>query len=402
MDQNLIRNYQNRYREYLTKDIIPFWLNNGMDPENGGLFTCLNRAGVLYNTDKSVWFQGRFAWILAKMCNTYGIDPSWQEACVSCLDFLNDYCIDSDGRMFFSVTCDGKPLRKRRYFFSEAFYTIALAEASKAFSDKSLIEKARRFYDFLIDIYHHPENDPYKITPKVISSTRSSRAFANPMILLNVTHIMLECDPIYHGKYLYEARVLTDDIFRYSFQKEFGVFLESTGLNGEFQRDVTGGRTVNPGHTIEGVWFLINQALLTNDNALLQQSEAIFAKALHYGWDDEFGGIYAFGDVTGAPPEALEHDMKLWWPMTELMIASLSLYHTTGKAEYWDWFVRADDYFFSHFDDPKYGECFGYLRREGHPTEPAPKGNLFKGPFHIPRMLILNEQLLGKIAEKRI
>ena len=37
--------------------------------------------------------------------------------------------------------------------------------------------------------------------------------------------------------------------------------------------------------------------------------------------------------------------------------------------------------------DPEYGEWFGYLRRDGKPTEPPCKGHTYKGPFHVMRML---------------
>lgn len=38
---------------------VNFWLKNGMDPEFGGVYTCLDRTGKIYSTDKSVWMQGR-------------------------------------------------------------------------------------------------------------------------------------------------------------------------------------------------------------------------------------------------------------------------------------------------------------------------------------------------------
>ena len=36
-----------------------FWLDHGMDPVNGGIYTCLDREGNVCSTDKSVWTQGR-------------------------------------------------------------------------------------------------------------------------------------------------------------------------------------------------------------------------------------------------------------------------------------------------------------------------------------------------------
>lgn len=85
--------------------------------------------------------------------------------------------------------------------------------------------------------------------------------------------------------------------------------------------------------------------------------------------------------------EAYEHDMKLWWPHNETVIASLMLYKHTRNEKYKEIFDRVCKYAFEHFSDPKYGEWFGYLRRDGKPTEPPCKGHTYKGPFHVMRML---------------
>ena len=109
---------------------VRFWLDNGMDSEYGGVYTCLDRQGRVFSTDKSVWMQGRCAWTFSKLCNQYGEKPEWRTAAESCLDFMEKYCINHDkgDRMYFTVTKDGKPLRQRRYNFSEGFYAMANAE----------------------------------------------------------------------------------------------------------------------------------------------------------------------------------------------------------------------------------------------------------------------------------
>ena len=69
------------------------------------------------------------------------------------------------------------------------------------------------------------------------------------------------------------------------------------------------------------------------------------------------------------------------------MNASLLLLALTGKAEYAKIFEKITEYAFEHFSDRKYGEWYGYLRRDGKPTEPACKGCTYKGPFHVMRCL---------------
>lgn len=118
---------------------------------------------------------------------------------------------------------------------------------------------------------------------------------------------------------------------------------------------------------------------------------------LKNGMDREHGGLLYFIDALGNPPEAYEHDMKLWWPHDEILIASLMLYRDTRKEAYLDWYFKTLDYSKAHFSDPEYGEWYGYLRRDGLPTMPSTKGSTFKGPFHLPRMLIMTDLMLGQL-----
>ena len=196
-----------------------FWLRNGMDKEHGGVYTCLDRYGRIYSTDKSVWMQGRCGWIFAYLCHVYGVKKEWLEASKSCLDFMEKYCInpEADGRMYFTVTADGKPLRQRRYYYSEAFYAIANAEYYGVTGDKECLERAKKAYNIYWDLWHGAK-DPTGLGPKTIPETRSGRAFGLPMIYLNVTSVMLRVDP--ENKALYEERAqgCVDDIFKYHVQ----------------------------------------------------------------------------------------------------------------------------------------------------------------------------------------
>jgi len=99
---------------------IDFWLTNGLDHENGGIYTCLTQEGKVFSKDKSVWMQGRAAWTFASMCRVYGEREEWLAAARSCLEFMENYCINraAGNRMYFTVTADGRPLRQRRYNFS--------------------------------------------------------------------------------------------------------------------------------------------------------------------------------------------------------------------------------------------------------------------------------------------
>ena len=378
-----------------------FWLEHGMDREHGGVYTCLDRTGEIYSTDKSVWMQGRCGWIFAFLCHTYGVKEEWLEASRSCLDFMEAHCFNRacGDRMYFTVTAEGKPLRQRRYYFSEAFCAIANAEYYGVTGDAVRLERARQCYDLYWNLSQGME-DPVGMGPKTIPETRSGRAFGAPMILLNVTGVMLRTDPDRRALYEERAQQCVDDIFQYHVKPELKCTLENVDVDGSPRLYYTEGRTINPGHDIEGVWFLLEHAQRTGDKELVPKAAQMFDWAIDAGWDQEYGGLLYFIDCLGKPPEAYEHDMKLWWPHNEILIASLMLYRDTGEEKYLDWFYRTMDYCKAHFADPEFGEWYGYLRRDGLPTQPSTKGSTFKGPFHMPRSMILVDKMIDEILAR--
>ena len=392
------------YRDWVQSELntcANFWLEKGMDRVNGGVYTCLDRKGEIYSTDKSVWMQGRCGWTFSYLCHVYGVRPEWLEAAKSCIDFLEDHCINHEagGRMYFTVTAEGKPLRQRRYCFSEGFYVLANAEYYGVTGEREHLERARRAYELIWQLNNGLIKDPTGLGPKTIPETRTGRALADPMIYLNITSVMHRVDPEQAELYDERAAKCADDIFRYHVKPDLKCTLESVDPEGNPRLYYTEGRTVNPGHDIECVWFLLEYANRTGNQELHKKAEQVFNWAIEAGWDKEYGGLLYFIDCLGKPPEAYEHDMKLWWPHNEIMISSLMLYRDTRDEKYLEWFEKTVAYCKEHFADPEYGEWYGYLRRDGKPTEPSTKGSTFKGPFHLPRALIQCDVMLGQLLE---
>lgn len=390
--------YQKFYHNELLNDVIPFWLNSDLvDKEYGGYISSVDREGRCYNDDKSVWFQGRCLWTFSMLCNRYGIQPQWQEAADAGKPFLEKYCTDTDGRMFFTVTREGKPLRKRRYMFSESFYVVAMAEYGLAFNDPDAIAKAEACFEKMLAMYHDGNADPFKITPKGYAETRNERSAAVPMVLVSSAQVLRRCDPAKAEYYTAVAQEMANDILTYHYRPELKATLENVLPDGS-HIDNPAGRTINPGHASENAWFLMSQAVYTGDKDLLAKALNMFDWAFERGWDKEHGGMLYFVDVDGRPCEQLEWDMKLWWVHNEVLIASLMAYGLTGDEKYWERFELVHEYAFSHFKDTEFGEWYGYLHRDGTVSH-TQKGSMWKGPFHLPRALMLCDHLLGWIAE---
>lgn len=387
-----IETWAEKYRSDLTENIMPFWLEHGLDRKNGGVYTCLNRDGSLMDPTKSVWFQGRFAFICSFAYNNVEKRPEWLEAARLTLDFIEAHCFDNDGHMYFSVTAEGRPLRQRRYVFSETFAAIAMAEYSLATGDRHWAERALKVFD---DTQRFLSTPGY-LAPKFEESVQL-QSHSIIMILINVGSCLRKVidDPKL-------TQQIDDSIARlkkYFIHPEFKCLLETVGMNGEFI-DTNLTRTINPGHCIETSWFIMEEAKLRNwDKEMLDMALEIFDWSWDWGWDKQYGGIINFRDCRNLPPQDYSQDMKFWWPQCETIIASLYAYLATGDEKYLYRHERISEWTYAHFPDADKGEWYGYLHRNGTVAQPA-KGNLYKGPFHIPRMMIKGYMLCKEILEK--
>jgi N-acylglucosamine 2-epimerase len=377
---------QRFYSSQLLDDTIPFWFPRSYDTDNGGFLLMRDADGSLLDDDKAVWIQGRATWLLSTLYNTVEKRQEWLEGARLGYEFLNKYCFDCDGQMFFHVTRDGKPLRKRRYFFSETFYVIAAAAYARASGDQEAAKNARKVFGECIAYANGEKRLPPKFT-----DARPAKGIGVPMIMMNTAQQLRDiigddrCDE-WIAKWISEIErdFVKDDI---------KCVMEQVAPDGSII-DHIDGRTLNPGHAIEGAWFILQEAKYRdNDPNLI----ALGCKMLDYmwekGWDKEYGGILYFRDVFGKPVQEYWQDMKFWWPQNEVIIATLLAYLMTGNEKYAKWHKMIHEYAYTHFHDKQHGEWFGYLHRNGTVAQTA-KGNLFKGPFHLPRQEWYCSQIL--------
>lgn len=377
------------YRRTLLDDVIPFWLKHGLDREHGGILTCLDRDGAILDTDKSVWFQGRAGWMFATLHNTVEQRAEWLDAARSCVEFSRQHCFAPDGKMYFSVTREGRPLRMRRYVFSESFAAIANAAYAKAAGDSRAATDAVKNFETYLRFSFTPGVMPPKFEP-----TRPMKGIGALMIGI-VTAQELRANL---GDVAVAGRTCTGwidhwvaEIERDFLKPDQQVLLEVVAPDGAII-DHHDGRTLNPGHAIECAWFIMHEGKLRGDRRLIQLGRTILDWMWARGWDEECGGLFYFRDLRGLPVQEYWHDMKFWWPHNEAIIATLLAFQLTGDAKYVRWHQLVHDWSFQHFADPECGEWYGYLHRDGRISSRA-KGTMYKGPFHLPRMLWYCAQL---------
>lgn len=374
------------YSDQLLTDTVPFWFPRSFDLEQEGFLLMRDRDGSLLDDDKAVWIQGRATWLLATLYNTVEPRKEWLAGAELGYNFLKKHCFDTDGQMFFHVTRDGRPIRKRRYFFSETFAVIAFAAYAKATGNEAIAAEARELFGKCISYATTPG-----ILPPKFTATRPAKGIGVPMIMINTAQQLRDtigderCDE-WISKWIREIE--TDFV-----KDDIRCVMEQVAPDGSII-DHIDGRTLNPGHAIEGAWFILQEARYRNNDPHLI---ALGCRMLDYmwerGWDKEYGGIFYFRDVYGKPVQEYWQDMKFWWPHNEVIIATLLAYLVTGDQKYAAWHQQVHGYAYQHFHDKEHGEWYGYLHRDGTVAQPA-KGNLFKGPFHLPRQEWFCSQVL--------
>lgn len=390
LDKAYLQEHFEFYRQQLLTDTIPFWFPRSIDETYGGYLLMREADGSLIDDDKAVWIQGRAAWLLATLYNTVEQNNEWLEGAKKGIEFLERYCFDTDGRMFFHMTRDGRPIRKRRYFFSETFAVIAMAAYAKASGEERYEARARELFEQCMR-YMTGE----LALPAKFESTRPAKGIGVPMIMINTAQQLREtiggcdCDRFIDS--------CIEEIQTCFVKDDIRCVMEQVAPDGSII-DHIDGRTLNPGHAIEGAWFILHEAKYrNNDPRLISLGCRMLDYMWERGWDKQYGGIMYFRDVYHKPVQEYWQDMKFWWPQNEAIIATLLAYTLTGDSKYRDWHEQIHQYAYSHFHDKEHGEWFGYLHRDGKVAQTA-KGNLFKGPFHLPRQQWYCMELLQEFA----
>ena len=371
--------FVNKYKQELLQNVLPFWTKNSNDKEYGGFFTCLDREGGVYDTDKFMWLQGRQIWTMATMYNEVEAKAEWKEMALQGAEFILKNGRDENGDWYFALDRYGKPLVQPYNIFSDCFATMGLAALYKIEKNDQYADVAVSTFNRILERRDNPKGKYNKQYP----NSRSLKGFSLPMILSNLA---LELEHIIDkqtvDQLIDEVMHEVMDVF---YQKDTGLIMESVNLDGSFS-DTFEGRLVNPGHIIEAMWFMMDLAIRREDADLMNRCIDIAIRALNYGWDQQYGGILYFKDILDRPLLQLEWDQKLWWVHLEALVCMAKGYAYTGRKDCKEWFEKLDEYSFSRFSDPSYGEWYGYLNRQGEPLLTL-KGGKWKGCFHVPRAL---------------
>ncbi|NGM60791.1 AGE family epimerase/isomerase [Sphingobacterium sp. SGG-5] len=386
-----MKEFVERYKKELLENVMPFWEKHSIDKEYGGFFTCLDRDGTVFDTDKFMWLQGRQIWTASMLYDQVEQRDAWKEMAEQGAAFMLKNGRNEDGDWYFSLNRTGQPLVQPYNIFSDCFASMGLGALYKITNKDEYGQVAHDTFKRILARQDNPKGKYNKSYPE----TRSLKGFALPMILSNLS---LELEHIV-GTDMVESLVdnIIHEVMEVFYQQDTGLIMENVNQDGSFS-DSFDGRLVNPGHIIEAMWFMMDLANRRGDRRLMERCVDIALRTLDFGWDEEFGGILYFKDILGRPVQQLEWDQKLWWVHLEALVCMAKGYVYTGNKKCKDWFEKLDKYSFGNFADPTYGEWYGYLNRQGKHLLTL-KGGKWKGCFHVPRALFKVYTALEELQE---
>ena len=380
-----------QYKQALLQDVIPFWEQHSIDPQ-GGYFTCLDRTGQVYDTDKFIWLQNRQVWMFSTFHQQIAPRDPWLNIAKHGAEFLAEHGRDREGNWYFALDRAGQPLVQPYNIFSDCFAAMAFSKYALASGEAGAKEVAMQAYHNVLRRKDNPKGQYTKAYP----GTRPLKSLAVPMILANLTLEMAWLLPQTTLEQVLAATV--QEVMTDFYDGDRGLMFEHVAPDGSHV-DCFEGRLINPGHGIEAMWFIMEIANRRSDTKMIHQAIDVVINILNFAWDQKYDGLYYFMDSAGHPPQQLEWDQKLWWVHLETLVALAMGYRLTQREDCWEWFQKLHDYTWSHFADPDYGEWFGYLDRRGEVLLNL-KGGKWKGCFHVPRALLLCWQQFEELSFK--
>jgi N-acylglucosamine 2-epimerase len=420
------------YEQQLFGDILPFWMKRGVDRKLGGFFTCFSNRGVrLLHPHKFTWSQGRFVWMLSRLAREFKSQrpaaevADWLEDARRGAEFLMRHARLPNGSCAFILSEEGEPIllgpdgapRKAgpgevydTSVYADLFVVYGLAEYAMAAGDRKAYDYAANLYDSSVQRFYQPayRSDPYPVPS-------GYEAHGRPMILVETVHEMALAAESFGDRraegFLDQGKKWMSEVLGKFRDPKTNLICEMYSRDPAKRETMLGGY-INPGHTIESMWFMCHLALKTGLKEAIPQALQTILAACRVGWDEPHGGFTQFAHRTGGAPcgsvptelEGAEMirklrnnwDNKLWWPHSEALYALLLGYQLSGVEEMMDWYWKVHEYAFRTFPNPdqSIGEWIQIRDRYGAPEEKVVALPV-KDPFHITRTFILCMNVLG-------
>ena len=411
------------YIDHLFSVLLPFWMREGIDRENGAFFTCFNNAGDrLVSKNKYIWSQGRFLWMLSRLAWAFSdrMEPKLtaqvMDAAHAGARFLMSHALLPDGSSAWVLDEKGRAILTDRKgnriqpepgdrldlgIAADQFLAYGMSEYARAANDRDAYEWTRHLYDSIVDRERRGEarRFPHDL-PK------GFRSHGTPMGMLELSQELADVAIHFREPSAFRlaecARVSMAETLSTFVRPEKQTLLEYVGMDGEPAWDEMLGSFCNPGHSLEDAWFIIHFARRIGDDASLRKAIEVVRWMTDKCWDSKCGGLPQFAHNEGGEPRGKVHahnegdhmlvelrenwSNKLWWVHSEALYALILAWEHSRDSWFLDTYWKYHEYVFRTFPhpDPGIGEWIQIRDRAGMPEEKIVALPV-KDPYHITR-----------------
>ena len=392
MDNNKLLTFKKEMQDVLTGNILPFWINNMVDRENGGFYGRIDGHGNLHaDAEKGGILNGRILWTFSAAYRVLG-KPEYLEMATRAKDYIIAHFIDREyGGTYWSLDYKGNPKDTKKQFYAIGFMIYGLSEYVRATGDKEALDYAIQLFDCIeehsLDVIYNGYIEACTREWGEIADMRLSDLDANYPKSQN-THLHI-IEP-YANLY----RVWKDERLEKALRNMINIFTdkilnpETNHLDLFFEKDWTrgAGHLESYGHDIECSWLMHEAALVLGDAEVLKKVEEIVplvAKASEKGLNPDGSMIHEANLDTGHVDDDLH-----WWVQAEAVVGFYNIYQHFGDESALDKSLQCWQYIKDNLIDYEGGEWYWSRRPDGTLNLDDDKAGFWKCPYHNGRMCL--------------
>jgi N-acylglucosamine 2-epimerase len=385
------REYAAYYREHLLTGLMPFWDARCIDKQYGGYQISFDREGRPTDTDKYVWFQARQTYMYGLLYNVIEKRTTWLSNAKWGYDYLKDRAYAGSGRFNYHMAPDGAVKIGTTSVFADCFANQAISEYMRAtgFADKSGMSFLNECYDalesnimnpYFKDIYENTWSDKYLWHDLYLTAMSAADTVSDSLGEKRTAKLIDFC---------------LDKIMNWFVKDDYKLVFEAVSWDKAVCFDQPCGSFINPGHSLESMWFCMNIARKRGAQATIQKCANVIRWIAEIGIDKQYGGVFSYLDARGDTPVAIDWyketnslwDDKVFWANAESLCCFAMAYTFTGDDFFLEQFERLHVFCRDHFFDPEFGEWYERLNRDGS-VKVSDKGTMWKCAYHVARAVI--------------
>jgi mannobiose 2-epimerase len=373
----------------LKENILPFWIENDIDIENGGFYGYIsNDLNINKESDKGAVLYSRILWTYSKAYGFYKEEKYLTMAARAYYYILEHFWDNEYSGVYWMLDARGEVVDPKKKIYAIAFTLYGLSEFYRVTGNKESLDRAIELFEVIERYACDKENKGYidafsrdwsllddmRLGEKDMNAIKSMNTHLH--VLEAYTNLLREWDSAELKNKLRELLVVIMDYVidpkNYSFKLFFDEFWDP-------KSDI-----VSFGHDIEGSWLLYEAAEILGDKdimdrvgpTILKMAEHVYDK----GIDIENGGLY-----NEARGEQVKDTDKHWWPQAEALIGFFNAYRLSNKELFLDACFNVWNFINRYIIDKVNGEWFWRVSRSGEVYKEDEKVGPWKCPYHNSR-----------------